>query len=104
MDWLPVGTAPFPLRVGVIDTDFSTFGQDRTDPGALRRTMPRASSRCWLEWLLVAYPPSPDVSRRDRSNKEVWSPQFKVGAGDGLRTRYLDLGKVALYQVSYSRS
>src|SRR5439155_24356950 len=28
----------------------------------------------------------------------------KVGAGDGLRTRYLDLGKVALYQVSYSRS
>jgi hypothetical protein len=25
-------------------------------------------------------------------------------AGDGLRTRYLDLGKVALYQVSYSRS
>ena len=28
----------------------------------------------------------------------------RVGAGDGLRTRYLDLGKVALYQVSYSRS
>ena len=28
----------------------------------------------------------------------------KAGAGDGLRTRYLDLGKVALYQVSYSRS
>jgi hypothetical protein len=28
----------------------------------------------------------------------------KGGAGDGLRTRYLDLGKVALYQVSYSRS
>src|SRR5690348_11923761 len=26
------------------------------------------------------------------------------GAGAGLRTRYLDLGKVALYQVSYSRS
>ena len=30
--------------------------------------------------------------------------EVKVGAGDGLRTRYLDLGKVALYQVSYSRS
>src|SRR6059058_4244738 len=28
----------------------------------------------------------------------------KGGAGDGLRTRYLDLGKVALYQVSYSRA
>ena len=25
------------------------------------------------------------------------------GAGDGLRTRYLNLGKVALYRVSYSR-
>ena len=24
-------------------------------------------------------------------------------AGDGLRTRYLNLGKVALYRVSYSR-
>src|SRR5947209_20575442 len=31
-------------------------------------------------------------------------PNSKGGAGDGLRTRYLDLGKVALYQVSYSRS
>ena len=30
--------------------------------------------------------------------------EFGFGAGDGLRTRYLDLGKVALYQVSYSRS
>ena len=27
-----------------------------------------------------------------------------VGAGDGTRTRYLNLGKVALCQVSYSRS
>ena len=29
--------------------------------------------------------------------------QEGVGAGDGLRTRYLNLGKVALYRVSYSR-
>ncbi len=28
---------------------------------------------------------------------------MKDGAGDGLRTRYLNLGKVALYRVSYSR-
>jgi hypothetical protein len=27
-----------------------------------------------------------------------------TGAGDGTRTRYLNLGKVALCQVSYSRS
>ena len=27
-----------------------------------------------------------------------------IGAGDGIRTRDIDLGKVALYQLSYSRS
>ena len=27
----------------------------------------------------------------------------KGGAGDGARTRDIDLGKVALYQLSYSR-
>src|SRR5579859_5705323 len=27
-----------------------------------------------------------------------------LGAGDGIRTRDIDLGKVALYQLSYSRS
>jgi hypothetical protein len=26
-----------------------------------------------------------------------------LGAGDGIRTRDIDLGKVALYQLSYSR-
>jgi hypothetical protein len=26
-----------------------------------------------------------------------------AGAGDGIRTRDIDLGKVALYQLSYSR-
>src|ERR1700686_5042483 len=35
---------------------------------------------------------------------EAFFRGFGTGAGDGLRTRYLDLGKVALYQVSYSRS
>ena len=28
----------------------------------------------------------------------------KFGAGDGIRTRDIDLGKVALYQLSYSRA
>ena len=28
---------------------------------------------------------------------------FCSGAGDGARTRYLHLGKVALYQMSYAR-
>ncbi len=40
---------------------------------------------------------------RDNERREL-SERCDVGAGDGLRTRYLDLGKVALYQVSYSRS
>jgi hypothetical protein len=26
-----------------------------------------------------------------------------IGAGDGIRTRDINLGKVALYQLSYSR-
>ena len=29
---------------------------------------------------------------------------FFYGAGDEARTRYLDLGKVALYQMSYARA
>ena len=28
---------------------------------------------------------------------------YLFGAGDGARTRYLHLGKVALYQMSYAR-
>jgi hypothetical protein len=31
------------------------------------------------------------------------SPGGCVGAGDGIRTRDINLGKVALYQLSYSR-
>src|SRR5712691_3462978 len=30
--------------------------------------------------------------------------RYEVGAGDRSRTGYLNLGKVALYQVSYARS
>ena len=38
--------------------------------------------------------------------KKIREPIFapiKNGAGDGARTRYLHLGKVALYQMSYAR-
>jgi hypothetical protein len=31
------------------------------------------------------------------------NPEGIFGAGDGIRTRDIDLGKVALYQLSYSR-
>ena len=30
--------------------------------------------------------------------------QNRIGAGNGTRTRDIDLGKVALYQLSYSRA
>ena len=35
----------------------------------------------------------------------IGSPEFKgrIGAGDRIRTGDIDLGKVALYQLSYSR-
>ena len=44
------------------------------------------------------------TSGQCRSVAHSVTAEAKGGAGDGLRTRYLDLGKVALYQVSYSRS
>ena len=36
--------------------------------------------------------------------KEQAIAPFSFGAGDEARTRYLDLGKVALYQMSYART
>ena len=41
-----------------------------------------------------------DVTILD-GDRECWD---SAGAGDGIRTRDIDLGKVALYQLSYSRS
>ena len=41
-----------------------------------------------------------------RRVKKYWTPKgcpVFFGAGDEARTRYLDLGKVALYQMSYAR-
>ena len=32
-----------------------------------------------------------------------YNKQYMLGAGNGARTRDLNLGKVALYQLSYSR-
>ena len=35
--------------------------------------------------------------------RQVSDAPYLNGAGDEARTRYLDLGKVALYQMSYTR-
>ena len=37
-----------------------------------------------------------------RRRQPLWV-ETQPGAGDGTRTRDIDLGKVALYQLSYSR-
>ena len=42
----------------------------------------------------------PLSSKKRKTPKRV---SFFFGAGDEARTRYLDLGKVALYQMSYAR-
>lgn len=36
-------------------------------------------------------------------NYQSASAESESGAGDGIRTRDINLGKVALYQLSYSR-
>jgi hypothetical protein len=48
---------------------------------------------------VVSYTPDDDASRRKSSAAGKVS-----GAGDRPRTGYLNLGKVALYQVSYARA
>ena len=45
------------------------------------------------------FKPARDIPKRKTTHRVV----FLFGAGDEARTRYLDLGKVALYQMSYAR-
>ncbi len=47
---------------------------------------------------LVGCEASPD----SKPEPKIWIP-FIIGAGNEVRTRDLDLGKVALYQLSYTR-
>ena len=42
----------------------------------------------------------PCISAKKKDHTNVWS---SYGAGDEARTRYLHLGKVALYRMSYTR-
>ncbi len=39
----------------------------------------------------------------DQPDPPLWKQSFKRGAGDGIRTRDIQLGKLMLYQLSYSR-
>ena len=40
----------------------------------------------------------------EKKKKDTQKVSFYAGASDEARTRYLHLGKVALYQMSYTRS
>ena len=40
---------------------------------------------------------------RGTGDTKKWNKKGGNGAGDGIRTRDINLGKVALYQLSYSR-
>ncbi len=44
--------------------------------------------------------------KKEKNKKEkqmLFASAFSFGAGDEARTRYLHLGKVALYRMSYTR-
>ena len=43
------------------------------------------------------------MSPYGEKEQKPFAPSLFCGAGDGARTRYLHLGKVALYQMSYAR-
>ena len=46
----------------------------------------------------------PTAAGRSKQKNGPSGPSFLFGAGYEARTRYLHLGKVALYQMSYTRS
>ncbi len=55
----------------------------------------------------ITRPQATDFAQQNRRSKKRRDTLLCVssffGAGDEARTRYLDLGKVALYQMSYAR-
>ena len=57
------------------------------------------------KWVRLVKSLCPCFLRDARGNGFVWRKlsEGDYGAGDGIRTRDINLGKVALYQLSYSR-
>ena len=56
---------------------------------------PNSPPGCWIK----SFEARPSKQKKDQPFG--WS--FLFGAGDEARTRYLHLGKVALYRMSYTR-
>ena len=59
---------------------------------------------CHRHVFLAALVPFRASARLDQKETPPIRVVFFFGAGDEARTRYLDLGKVALYQMSYART
>ncbi len=72
------------------EKDLEIRGQAGEDP------LPAVIRRKLGKWI------SPAASLLSGS-RSVRGNGKDIGAGDGIRTRDIDLGKVALYQLSYSR-
>ena len=88
-----------PIKNGAGDGARTRFPVSRERRSAIRRSppgppIPRAFGPGWRQRVHGSRWPHP------RGGSLL--PQ-KNGAGDGARTRYLHLGKVALYQMSYAR-
>ena len=70
----------------------------RRDTHTGTKTCPR---HVFLAALVPFRASARSVPKKNRTTQRV--VLFFFGAGDEARTRYLDLGKVALYQMSYAR-
>ena len=63
----------------------------------------------WLDSVLQIWPEcrarisTKIVTRNSTATPLTGTDNAVLGAGDGIRTRDINLGKVALYQLSYSR-
>ena len=68
-----------------------------------RVTAMRANDRIAENPLKAAHPKEQSLGARTLKRRDR-QPGSETGAGDESRTRDLNLGKVALYQLSYSRA
>ncbi len=72
-------------------------------PRATRCGVPLGPRRKASETVPVGKRRNPPPQLSAKSGKQNGKGNFCVGAGNEARTRYLHLGKVALYQMSYAR-
>ena len=93
------------LFSGASDEALTRFRPPRKVPAALcgdpRR--PRIEKNALCAFLEVEVPSSSKSSSPQKKRETALAVSLFSGASDEARTRYLHLGKVALYQMSYAR-